>query len=103
MFLIAGIQPRNRKLEETARRCSRCGQLQAYLRRVDHYLSLFFIPLVKVKTGEPFILCDNCSHTGSANSTHQPPGTKPRPTRCAACGRPLKREFSFCPYCGTIR
>jgi hypothetical protein len=103
MFFIAGIQPKVRKLEETPRRCPACGQLQAYRRRVDHYLSLFFIPLLKVKTGEPFILCDRCSHSGSPIAGDRPPAAAPRQERCAVCGRPLKREFSFCPYCGNAR
>jgi predicted RNA-binding Zn-ribbon protein involved in translation (DUF1610 family) len=103
MFLIAGIQPKTRKLEDTPRRCPFCGQLQAYRSRVDHYLSLFFIPLLKVKTGEPFIRCDRCSQFGFSNANDQLSGTTPRQDRCAKCGRPLKRGFSFCPYCGNAR
>ncbi|KPJ75855.1 MAG: hypothetical protein AMJ54_13635 [Deltaproteobacteria bacterium SG8_13] len=100
MFLIAGIQPRTRKLEGTARRCPACGQFQAYRRRIDHYLSLFFIPLLKVKTGEPFILCDSCSHAGSIADNKYASGKASPQARCLACGRSLKQEFSFCPYCG---
>ena len=103
MFIVAGIQPKTRKLDDTARRCPACGQFRAYRQRVDHYLSLFFIPLLKVKTGEPFILCDRCAHTGSSASEQQTTGPASRSSRCAACGRPLKREYSFCPYCGKAR
>lgn len=103
MFLIAGIQPRVKKLEAAALRCPVCGRYEAYRQRVDHYLSLFFIPLLKVKTGQPFTLCNHCAHAGSEAGTDQPPGPSVRPSRCTSCGHPLKREFSFCPYCGTAR
>ena len=103
MFLIAGIQPKTRQLDDIARRCPACGQFRAYRKRVDHYLSLFFIPLLKVKTGEPFLVCDRCAHADSSHS--EKPGAEPTPrhTHCQACGRPLKREFFFCPYCGSAR
>lgn len=103
MFLIAGIQPRVKKLEDTARRCPARGRYSAYHRRVDHYLSLFFIPLLKVKTGEPVVVCDSCSHAGPPSGAAQSAAAAPRQTSCSACGRPLKRDFSFCPYCGTAR
>ena len=44
MFLIAGIQPKTRRVNDTPQRCPACGLVQAYATRVDHYLSLFFIP-----------------------------------------------------------
>lgn len=103
MFLIAGVQPKTRKLEDTARRCPSCGLFQAYMRRVDHYFSLFFIPLLRVKTGEPFIACDSCSYSGFSNAGEHGPGATAKRGRCEACGRRLQREFAFCPYCGTAR
>ena len=103
MFLIAGIQPKIKKLEDVARRCPACGQFRAYRKRVDHYLSLFFIPLVKVKTGQPFILCDQCTRNGAAAAGDHTAAAPPRQSRCAACGRTLKPDFTFCPYCGSAR
>ncbi len=103
MFLIAGIQPKIKKLEDTPRQCPSCGQFQAYRKRMDHYLSLFFIPLLKVKTGQPFILCDRCARTESPESLDRSAGSAPRKPRCSDCGRSLKPEFSFCPFCGTAR
>lgn len=44
MFIIAGMQPKTTTLSDIPWRCARCGLQQAYAQRVDHYLSLFFIP-----------------------------------------------------------
>jgi hypothetical protein len=59
-FLIAGVQPKTRVLDQTPARCPSCGLFQAQLRRVDHYFSLFFIPLLRVKQGTPFLYCQRC-------------------------------------------
>lgn len=40
--------------------CPSCGLPSAKLKRLDHYLSLFFIPIIPVKKGERFIECDRC-------------------------------------------
>jgi hypothetical protein len=79
MFLIAGVQPKTRRVDENPQRCPSCGRSQAYTTRVDHYLSLFFIPLIRVKQGEPFLLCEGC----------QRPANGSRATRsgCTAVGR----------------
>ena len=100
MFLIAGIQPKIKQLEDTPRRCPACGQLRAYRKRVDHYLSLFFIPLLKVKTGEPFLLCDHCTRSGATLSGDAGSGPAAQKDRCPACGRPIEPDYHFCPYCG---
>ncbi|RJR21442.1 MAG: zinc-ribbon domain-containing protein [Desulfobacteraceae bacterium] len=47
--------------------CSSCGLYRASLRRVDHYISLVFILLVKIRSGEPFVECERCGR-----STWQP-------------------------------
>jgi len=59
-FFIGGIQPKTVLVDKQARSCSRCGHFEVYLKRVDHYLSLFFIPLFPVKKGAPFLICENC-------------------------------------------
>ena len=99
-FFIGGVQPRTVTLDERKRMCDSCGLHQARLARVDHYLSLFFIPLFPVKKGQPVILCDRCgriaTETGEPVYTPSPSGD----ASCAACGRPVEKTFRFCPGCG---
>lgn len=101
MFLIAGIQPKTRRVDDNPQRCPACGLNRAYATRVDHYLSLFFIPLLRVKRGETFLFCDNCgqpAHGFRAPTPQVPPaGTD---TVCVACGRSFDRSYKYCPHCG---
>jgi hypothetical protein len=62
-FFIAGISPKTKIIDEKPGRCPACGLHQAYQKRIDHYLSVFFIPLIRVKEGEPFIICERCHRT----------------------------------------
>ncbi len=104
MFLIAGISPKMKTLESTPRICPSCGLAQAYLRRVDHYLSLFFIPILRVRKGEPVIICDRCQATGFDRSGTGRPASAPESVvMCRQCARTLEKEFAFCPYCGAKR
>ena len=57
MFLIVGISPKTKIIDNTPRICQACGLAQARLQRVDSYFNLFFIPLFRVKKGEPFVIC----------------------------------------------
>jgi NMD protein affecting ribosome stability and mRNA decay len=59
---IGGIQPKTRVLDHTPRLCPACGLAQARLKRVDHVLSLFFIPLFSVKRGTPVLMCERCGY-----------------------------------------
>jgi hypothetical protein len=59
-FFIGGVQPKTVRLDKQARLCPVCHHSAVYLKRVDHYLSLFFIPLFPVKKGTPFLSCDKC-------------------------------------------
>jgi len=96
-FFIGGMQPRTIKLEEQARACPNCGSHSAYLKRVDQYLSLFFIPLFPVKKGQPFIECERC------NAALDPMGYSSTPGhagQCRHCGRHLDADFTYCPSCG---
>ncbi len=95
-FLIGGIQPKVRVLDEKPRRCPVCGLHQAYFKRVDHYLSLFFVPLFKVKTGEPFIMCERCEKSVSEFGPELDGQTR----RCRACDKDLPADYKFCPHCG---
>jgi RNA polymerase subunit RPABC4/transcription elongation factor Spt4 len=95
-FLIGGIQPKVRVLDEKPRRCPVCGLHQAYFKRIDHYLSLFFVPLLKVKTGEPFIMCERCEKSVSEFAPELDGQTR----RCRTCNKDLPADYKFCPHCG---
>jgi len=101
-FVIAGVQPKTRTLDETPRRCPRCGLHQARTQQVDHYLSLFFIPLIRIKQGEPFLYCQRCHQpvNSSDMGTGPPPSDGPQKPMCRQCGRTLASDFRYCPHCG---
>ncbi len=101
-FVIAGIQPRTRTLEGTPQRCPRCGLYQARTQQVDHYLSLFFIPLIPVKRGEPFLFCQRCDQPVAKDGEQSArAGDFSRQQRaCGRCGRTLQSDFEYCPFCG---
>lgn len=94
-FFIAGIQPRRRTMDHTPRRCPHCGLHQAYEERIDHYISLFFIPLIPIKRGEPFLYCRRCLLPVDRGTFGVGEGSA-----CTRCGRTVKAEFNYCPYCG---
>ena len=99
MIFIAGISPKTKTLDQNPRRCAVCGLHQAYCRRIDHYLSLFFIPVLRVKKGEPVIICDRCEHSMpefGPEFKHRPTGDE---QRCRSCGKPLNADFKYCPFC----
>jgi hypothetical protein len=100
MFFIAGVQPRIQTMDQQPRRCSRCGLLEVYLQRVDHYFSLFFIPLLPVKKGEPYLYCRQCRLPAEPHGWTDRTATQ---ATCSRCGRPLKSDYSFCPFCGLPR
>lgn len=97
-FLIGGVQPKTITLNETATICPACGLNQAKLKRVDHYLSLFFIPLFPVKKGVPVLICNRCRAVASPGRSSAAPG--PERDRCAECGHPVSPGFQYCPGCG---
>jgi len=100
VIFIGGIGPRQKRLDEQPRHCSNCGLSRAYLTRVDDYLSLFFIPLLRVRKGEPFIRCERCGHvTGEAGQVYSP-GTDLRRPRCHRCDASVQGDFRYCPQCG---
>lgn len=100
-FFIGGVQPKTVVLDSTPRLCRECGLAQARLKRVDHYLSLFFIPIIPVKRGVPVIVCDRCGSVSSPEGE----GEKtvplvPDPSVCSQCGGSVDPSFQFCPHCG---
>ena len=99
-FFIAGISPKTKIIEDYPRRCSVCGLQQAYKARVDHYLNIFFIPVVRVKKGEPFTICNQCQRTKNEFKYHQSPYQEEAGLLCKSCGNPVHKGFIYCPYCG---
>ena len=100
MILIAGVSPKTKTIDQTPRLCPSCGLAQAYLKRVDHYVSLFFIPVIRVKKGEPVLVCNRCESAGYTAPKQQPPSEPPQPVMCKQCGRSLQHHFRYCPFCG---
>lgn len=101
MFLIAGVLPKIKVLDNTPRRCPVCGLHQAYCKRVDHYFNLFFIPILRVKKGEPFIICEKCERT--VHDVEEDDGNTWQDIKaetCPHCGKKLDKAFKYCPYCG---
>jgi ribosomal protein S14 len=99
-FFIGGIQPKTKVIDTAPRLCSSCGQMSAYLKRIDHYLSLFFIPVFPVKKGAPFITCENCRRMAAEQQEPFETTFGRVGMRCKSCGKALEKNFSFCPYCG---
>ena len=100
MIFIAGVSPKIKVLDQNPRRCPVCGLNQAYSKRTDHYLSLFFIPIFRVKKGEPFIICDRCEQTGQGPGPDFNQQQPEDASRCTYCGQSVSSDFKFCPHCG---
>lgn len=96
MIFIGGVQPRTVVLEDQARSCPYCGRVAVRRQRIDHYISLFFIPLIPVKRGVPHLACGHCKNVVSAGAGPAAGGFK----GCGNCGSPVEEEFVYCPYCG---
>ncbi len=98
-FLIAGIQPKLVDVDSPPRQCPSCGLYQAGLKRQDHYFSLFFLPLIRVKKGVPFLQCRRC---GSVSAESGEPFDVPREPglQCRFCRMPVEPGYRFCPHCG---
>ena len=102
MFLIAGVTPKLKVLDSTPKPCPVCGLHQAYYKRVDHYFNLFFIPILRVKKGEPFFMCERCERTvHEFKKEHSSAWPDIQETTCHHCGKKLEKIFEYCPYCGT--
>ena len=99
-FFIAGISPKVKVLDEKPRRCPVCGLHQAYYKRVDHYLSVFFIPILKVKTGEPVIMCARCERTVPEFGPEPAAPVQGEGEACRFCRKDLPSDYTYCPHCG---
>lgn len=99
-FFIGGIQPKTIIVDKQARSCPACGHIEVYQKRVDHYVSLFFIPLFPVKRGTPFLICENCNNILDEHGYRMDVEQTMREKKCPYCRRHIDPNFTFCPYCG---
>jgi predicted RNA-binding Zn-ribbon protein involved in translation (DUF1610 family) len=100
VIFIGGIGPRKKKFDDQPRICSSCGLSQAYLNRVDDYLSLFFIPLIRIRKGQPFVECERCGHLTDESGKVFATGMDLKAVRCHSCGQTLEKDSKYCPHCG---
>ncbi len=77
-----------------------CGLAQAYFKRTDHYFNLFFIPILRVKKGEPFIMCEKCERNMHEFGDEYNGWLDKQDRTCGHCGRALHQDFQYCPFCG---
>jgi predicted RNA-binding Zn-ribbon protein involved in translation (DUF1610 family) len=99
-FFIGGIQPKTILLEKQPILCPECGYREVYQKRVDQYISVFFIPLFPIKKGIPFFSCENCKHSLYGNGNGSQYWDSKNQKRCRSCGENLEQNFRFCPKCG---
>ena len=100
MIFIGGVQPRTVVLSDRLESCPYCGHVAARRQRIDHYISLFFIPLIPVKRGIPHMACGHCKNVvggGAGGSQRTGSGGY---KGCGHCGSPVEEEYVYCPYCG---
>ncbi|MGQ9857671.1 MAG: zinc ribbon domain-containing protein [Thermodesulfobacteriota bacterium] len=100
MIFIGGVQPKTRNLEASPRTCPVCGSPQAYLKRTDHYISLFFIPLIPISRGRPFLACEGCGRVLDERGDILEELRAGMRRICPGCGQRTDPSFRFCPYCG---
>ena len=99
-FFIGGISPRTVTLDRQPRICPNCGRLALYLKRIDHYLSVFFIPLFPVKRSAPFMSCGGCGAKFDEQGRRGFQDLFPKEQKCQHCGRTIGSDFKYCPSYG---
>jgi len=99
MFIIAGVSPKTTIIDKQSQRCPVCGLSQAYYKRTDHYFSLFFIPLFRVKKGDSYLMCERCEQEITSFGVN-PSGGEIDDDSCSFCGSCLDGNFKYCPQCG---
>ncbi len=119
MIFIAGVYPKQKKLEYNAgpNTCSSCGRYGSYEVYVEYNsFSIFFIPIIKWKKryfavttccserfeldaqiGERIERGDNTQIRDEDLIRNEGFG---RVKYCNSCGQPLDPGFTYCPKCG---
>jgi hypothetical protein len=100
MIFIAGVSPKTKVLDQNPRRCPVCGLNRAYSKRTDLYFNLFFIPIIRVKKGAPFIMCERCEQVGHGPGPNFYEQQSKDAGNCRYCGKALDKDFKYCPHCG---
>ncbi len=101
MFIIGGVQGKNVRLDHQAIQCPVCNTSNVYNQRIDQYITLFFIPLFRIKKGIAYLKCEGCeSIIGDEILDKSSRRTGTGIPQCRWCGKGLDKTFSFCPYCG---
>jgi RNA polymerase subunit RPABC4/transcription elongation factor Spt4 len=100
MIFIGGVQPKTRNLEGVPRTCPSCGSPQAFLKQTDHYISLFFIPLIPISRGKPFLACEACGRVVQEGGDPLEELRAGMRRICPGCGERMDPGFRFCPFCG---
>ena len=63
MFFIAGLADRQKEINSGSFNCPNCGVPRPYkLMRNGRYISLYFIPLLRVKDLGEYVECQVCKH-----------------------------------------
>lgn len=100
MFFIGGVQPKTVRIKQYPQSCPHCAHNKVFQKRVDHFISLFFIPLIRIKKGIPFDICDHCHSFLEIENPTPIHGNETHHSQCKYCGQLLSFEFAFCPACG---
>ncbi len=77
-------------------RCPVCEKSGAVLKRVDHYLCFFKIPVLRVRKGDVFLSCNDCESIMAKDYRHQADVSG---RQCHSCGQCLYGDV-YCPQCG---
>lgn len=99
-FFIGGIQPKTIVVDREPVLCPSCGRLSAFYKRIDHYISIFFIPLIPVKKGDSFLFCESCGVQSDGAVTGHIYNNNPH--SCKNCGMRVEADFMYCPFCGKL-
>jgi hypothetical protein len=120
-FFIAGTKPISKKVEGglvVRERCANCGMLSEI---EEHswktYLTVFFIPVFPISTGERVLTCNRCGasrrlmrrdvESGSVGESSSPPEPEGRVINCVYCGESVRTPALpgmsvnvSCDHCG---
>lgn len=120
-FGIFGIQNKEKEIADLPKvQCRDCSNSHGgKLIKTYNYFHFFFIPLIKWNE-KYFVICRGCNsiyeiskekgkdieNGADANITYwdlkpvDTGGYSARADRCGNCGREIKHDFEYCPYCG---